>query len=88
MKRILITIDDETANLLAKSPNRSETVRQALKVYHEDISTDTLAGMRKAFMTMQQSQTELEESLGERMDYLTEVVEKLNKKLADASGGY
>lgn len=88
MKRKIILLDDESANLLAKEPNASETVRQALKVYNEHISTDTLAGMRKAFTTMQQSQTELEQSLGERMDYLTEVIEKLNSKLGEASNGY
>ena len=84
MKRILITIDEKTANLLEGSPNRSETVRQALKVYHEDISTDTLAGMRKAFRISLEKQEELETQI----IYLTELVEKLNAKVGESNNGY
>jgi Arc/MetJ-type ribon-helix-helix transcriptional regulator len=52
MKRMIITIDDETAKVLAKHPNQSEIVRQALKLYQEDITTDTLAGIKEAFRIM------------------------------------
>jgi len=42
MKKLLITLDDDSSNLLAKKANKSAFVRQALKVYNEDISTDTI----------------------------------------------
>jgi hypothetical protein len=47
MKKILITIDDETVTLLDSKVNKSEYVRQALKVYNEDISTETILTLKK-----------------------------------------
>lgn len=40
MKKILIILDEESSKVLEKFPNMSQTVRTALKVYNEHISTD------------------------------------------------
>ena len=77
MKRKLITLDEETSNLLAKSPNASEMVRQALRVYKEDISTDTIAGMREAFRRLSEQNKELQSSV----DYLIEQLDNLPERL-------
>ena len=49
MKKLLVTLDEDTANLLSKQSNMSAYIRQALKVYNEDISTDTIVGLREAY---------------------------------------
>lgn len=53
MKKVLITLDDELAKELEKSVNMSETVREALRVYNGHISTDTVAGLRQSYRTLQ-----------------------------------
>lgn len=88
MKRISITVDEETINLLAGKVNKSEMIRQALKVYNGDISTDTLAGMREAFRKLQQSQQEMEQSINEQLQYVTEMVERVDKRVGEVGGGY
>lgn len=79
MKRICITIDEETDNLLKGKVNKSEVFREALRVYNGDISTDTLAGMREAFRKLLKKQTELET----QVVYLVELTEKLNSKTSE-----
>ena len=49
MKQLHLLIDDDLAKVLAKYPNKSEIVRDALNMYNKSITTDTLAGMRQAF---------------------------------------
>lgn len=65
MKRILLTIDDETANLLDGEVNRSETIRNAVHLYKRDILPDTVEGFRSAFIrtndTLDKMQSELKE---------------------------
>lgn len=79
MKRMLITLDEETANLLDKKVNKSQAVRDALRVYNEDISTDTLEGMRQAFRITHKKLEELETQIV----YLSELIEKLNGRVGD-----
>ena len=50
MKKLLITLDESTATLLADKANKAAFIRQALKVYNEDISTDTIVGLRDAYI--------------------------------------
>lgn len=83
MKRISITVDEETLNLLEGKVNKSETIRKALEIYNGDVSTDTLAGMRQAFRTSLQKQEEFELSVNERLEYMSELLEKLNNKVPD-----
>ena len=61
MRRINITIDDETSKVLEGKLNKSETIRQALLIHNDDVSTDTLAGMRRSFEKLLARMTELEE---------------------------
>ena len=83
MKRISITVDEETLNQLEGKVNKSETIRKALEIYNGDVSTDTLAGMRQAFRTSLQKQEEFELSVNERLEYMSELLEKLNNKVPD-----
>jgi hypothetical protein len=49
MKKLLVVLDDETANLLARDKNKSETVRQAVKYIKLDITPDKLEGLRLSY---------------------------------------
>lgn len=80
MKRILITIDDDTAKVLDGSPNKSKLVRDALEIYQKDISTDTLAGIKQAFEIMLKRLKELEEHL----DTVYEIVERVERSIEEA----
>lgn len=85
MKKRMISLDEKTANLLEKSPNASETIRQALMIYNEDISTDTLAGMRQAFRLLAEQQEKQHEEL---TNMLFEMNEKLDTVHRRATGEY
>ncbi len=55
MRKLLITLDEELDLWLAEQLNQNETVRNALKLYKEDISTpDTIEGLRKSYKQLQQ----------------------------------
>lgn len=49
MRKLLVTLNDELSKELAKYPNQSEIVRDALRVYNNDISTDTVRGLRQSY---------------------------------------
>lgn len=49
MRRMIVTLDNSLDDWLKTMPNQSETVREALRLYHGDITTGTVAGMREAF---------------------------------------
>lgn len=77
MKRINITLDEETAKVLEKKVNKSETIRQALLIHNGDVSTDTLVGMRVAFKQILHETKETQARLVE----LYELVESLKQKM-------
>lgn len=86
MSKRLIIFDEETANLLDNSPNASETVRQAVKAYHQHISPDGKKNLVQAMTDIDKLQRELNKSLkefDERLIYLTELLERLNTKIPD-----
>lgn len=49
MKKVLVILPDDMAKELRKSPNMSQTIRDALAIYNEHISTDTIQGLRKSY---------------------------------------
>lgn len=70
MKQLLVLIPDEMAKELNKYPNKSEVVREAIAIYNEHISTDTINKMRLVFSKQ-----------AAEMNELTEKIEVLNKRL-------
>jgi len=72
MRKLLITLDDDLDNLLRKYPNQNEVVREALRVYKLDISTDTIAGMRKSYLV-------LKKFMESKFEYYDEVFRRLDK---------
>jgi hypothetical protein len=53
MRKLLITLDEDLDLWLANELNQNETVRKALKLYKEDISTpDTIAGLRQSYSNL------------------------------------
>lgn len=53
MRKLLVTLDDDLAKELSKYPNQNETIRTALRLYNEDISTpDTIHGLRKSYKAL------------------------------------
>lgn len=67
MKKILVLLDDETANLLDGKKNKSKFIREAIKYISMDISTDTLDGMRQSYALVAKRLKEIDSKL----DYLT-----------------
>lgn len=50
MRRLIINLDDELDLWLSEQVNQNETVRNALKLYKDDITTpDTIAGLRQSY---------------------------------------
>lgn len=72
MRKLLVTLDDELSKELAKYPNQNEIVREALRIYNGNISTDTLVKLRTAFV-----------ELSSRMDTVTEKLDELLKRIPE-----
>lgn len=81
MKKLLVVLDDETAKVLEKSPNMSQTIRDALAVYNEHISTDTMVKIKQAFEILLKSNRERQARDGE----LYEMVESMKNTLDELS---
>jgi len=75
MKKLLLTLDDEMAKELAKYPNQSEVLREAFRIYKLDISTDTVAGMRKSYDL-------LKKYMETKFEYYDHVFSQLEKLIA------
>ncbi len=72
MRKLLLTLDDDMSKELAKYPNQSEVLREAFRIYKLDISTDTVAGMRKSF-------TVLKKYMESKFEYYDRVFADLEK---------
>lgn len=66
MRKLLVTLDDDIAPLLAKYPNQNEIVRQALRLYIGDITTDTRQGIVTSYKIIAKALREIDSKL----DYL------------------
>lgn len=74
MRKLLVTLDDELAKELAKYPNQNEIVRQALRLYIGDITTETVAGIRKSYQVLLHYMKESDSKL----DYIARKVDNPN----------
>lgn len=53
MRRLVVNLDNTLDEWLAGQTNQNETVRNALYLYKEDITTpDTIAGLRKSYIKL------------------------------------
>lgn len=66
MERLNIILDEETANLLKGSKNKSRTIREALKVYNQCITLDSMTTIKQVLI----AQRDLIKELDSKMDYL------------------
>lgn len=66
MERINIILDEETSNLLKGSKNKSKTIREALKVYNQCVTLDSMTTIKQVLIT----QRDLIKELDSKMDYL------------------
>ena len=85
MTRLMITLDEESANLLDGKKNKAHIVREAIKLYNGSITTDTLDGIRAAFLQIRQEQEKQHEEL---TNMLFEMNEKLDTIVRRATGEY
>ena len=83
MTRLMITLDEESANLLDGKTNKAHIVREAIKLYHGDITPDTLDGIRAAFLQISQGQ---EKQYEELTNMLYEMTEKIDIIVRRATG--
>lgn len=72
MRRLLVTLDDEMDKELAKFPNQAEIVREALRLYHGNIKTDTLARLRTAFVSLSEKLDETNSKLDRLLSRIPE----------------
>lgn len=70
MKKLLVTLDDETATLLERFPNKSAIIRECTKLYLGHILTDTVDGMRASYLVV-----------GKRLEAINDKVDDMNSKL-------
>lgn len=78
MRKLLVTLDDDLSKELAKYPNQNEVVRNALRLYNGDITTDTIQGLRVSYKVLKDLMEErfaaYDESFA-RLDKLISVLE-------------
>lgn len=86
MKKKLITLDEETANLLEKEPNASETVRAAVRVYLQHISTDGKANLVQAMVDQKRINADMLKKVDE-LQWKIEETHELMTKIANRMGG-
>lgn len=72
MKQLHMVITDEMAKVLDSFPNKSEVTREALSMYIEGTSTDTLKNIRLAFVKQTQEMTALTEKIDRLLAKLEE----------------
>jgi hypothetical protein len=75
MKQLLVLIPDEMSKVLNTYPNKSQVVREALDIYNEHISTDTIQGLRKSY-------TLLSNKLDSKFEYYDYVFKQLEKLIS------
>lgn len=78
MRKLLVTLDDDLDKVLAQYPNQNQIVREALKLYNGDITTDTIAGLRKSYdnlLRYTKSKHEYYDQVFARLDKLINVLE-------------
>lgn len=66
MNKLLIVLDEESSHLLKDIPNKSENIRQAIKLYNGHILPDTAEGLRASYKIIVKSLKEIDSKL----DYL------------------
>jgi metal-responsive CopG/Arc/MetJ family transcriptional regulator len=72
MKKILVALPDEMFKELDRHPNKSQAIRNALNIYNEHISTDTVDGLRRSYVTLQKY-------MERKFDYYDKVFKDLEK---------
>jgi Arc/MetJ-type ribon-helix-helix transcriptional regulator len=75
MKKLLVVLDDELSKELDKYPNKSQVVREALKIYNGHISTDTVAGLRQSYKSLQ-------DNINSRFDYYDECFARMDQLIS------
>lgn len=78
MRKLLITLDDEMDKVLAQYPNQNQIVREALRLYNGDITTDTIAGLRQSYKNLLEytkSKHEYYDQVFGRLDKLISMLE-------------
>lgn len=63
MRKLLVALDDDLDKVLRGVPNQSLVVREALKLYMCDISTETVEGMRASYSIIGKKLKEIEDIL-------------------------
>ena len=66
-----MVLDDETANLLSKEKNKSETVRQAIKYIKMDITIDKLEDLRKSYQILTKAIVDMDS----KIDYIAKKIQ-------------
>lgn len=76
MRRLVVNLDNTLDDWLKGQVNQNETVRKALMLYKDDISTpDTIAGLRKSY-------SKLGSYMEEKFEYYDFVFKQLEKLIS------
>lgn len=74
MERINIILDEETSNLLEGKRNKSRIIREALKVYNQCVTLDSMTTIKQVLISQRDSIQEL----NSKLDYLAKKIEALD----------
>jgi len=80
MKKILVVLDDELAKGLEGSANKSETIRNALRVYNEHILTDTVGGLRQSYKVLLKRLEEIDKKQDERYVMVERLIKMIEER--------
>lgn len=81
-RKILVTLDDDLDLWLAKQVNQNETVRNALSLYKGDISTDSLAGIKRSYGSLRSFMENKFDSYDNSFRKLDRLVEYIETRMA------
>lgn len=77
MRRLVVNLDNTLDQWLEKEVNQNETIRKALYLYKDDISTpDTIHGLRKTYGT-------LTKYMEVKFEYYDECFRRMDKLIND-----
>lgn len=75
MKQLHVWVTDEQFKELDKYPNKTERVRNAIDLYNEHITTDTVDGLRRSYEI-------LLKRMDKRFDFYDEKFERMDKLIS------
>lgn len=82
MKRINLTLDDESAKVLEGKANKSQFMREALSIHNSGVLPLNLRGMQQAFVELRAEMIDLRQHFDDQYELVERLIKLLEDKLA------